>query len=87
MSSSITIPRCRKKLTDLERGQAASGSSSSGFSPSTPSRFASSYDSSAGSPPKSEGEVSLPAAARPARRLSLLSKSQLKAEIGKVYSN
>lgn len=81
MSSSIQIPRRRRKVTDLERDQAASGSSSNSsspaFSPSTPtsSRFGTSYDSSSGSLPKGEGEVrGLPAAARPARRLSLLSR-------------
>jgi hypothetical protein len=69
MSSSIQIPRRRRKLTNLERDQAASGAS--GFSPETPDRFsAGSYGSE-----KGEGEVKTPtAASRPARRLSLLSK-------------
>jgi hypothetical protein len=69
MSSSIQIPRRRRKLTNLERDQAASGAS--GFSPETPDRFsAGSYGSE-----KGEGEVGTPtAASRPARRLSLLSK-------------
>jgi len=69
MSSSIQIPRRRRKLTNLERDQAASGAS--GFSPETPDRFsAGSYGSE-----KGEGEVVTPtAASRPARRLSLLSK-------------
>ncbi|QDS71566.1 hypothetical protein FKW77_005841 [Venturia effusa] len=84
MSSSIQIPRRRRKVTDLERDQAASGSSNSpspAFSPSTPtSRFGTSYESSSGSSPKNEGEVSLPAAAQPARRSSLLSSSLAKAE-------
>ncbi|TID22392.1 hypothetical protein E2P81_ATG11495 [Venturia nashicola] len=85
MSSSIQIPRRRRKVTDLERDQAASASSNSSspaFSPSTPtSRFGTSFGISSGSLPKNEGEVGLPAAAaRPARRLSLLSSSLAKAE-------
>jgi len=84
MSSSITIPRRRKKLTDLERDQAASGSSMSSPSLSSP-KFASSFASSSGSPPRGSGEDSrtasaLPEAARPARRLSLLSSSLAKAD-------
>ncbi|RDI77376.1 hypothetical protein Vi05172_g12588 [Venturia inaequalis] len=94
MSSSIQIPRRRRKVTDLERDldrdrdqvaiSSSSNSSSPAFSPSTPnSRFGMSYGSSSGgSLPKNEGEVGLPAAAvaRPARRLSLLSSSLAKAE-------
>lgn len=76
MSSSIQIPRRRRKLTDLQHDQAPNGSSTgSAFSPETPS---SSYDSVEGSERvKREGEVGVSVAAavanRPARGLSLLS--------------